>query len=52
MVALTTVSLAAEAGEIFETTGAFPESVPVFSERMAGVITGTIETATWPALTV
>jgi hypothetical protein len=52
MVTLTTVSLAAEAGEIFAMDGTFPEGFWVVSERIPGVITGTIETATWPTLTV
>jgi hypothetical protein len=52
MVALTTVSLTAEGGEIFEMDGVFPEGFWVISDRMAGVITGTIATATCPTLTV
>jgi hypothetical protein len=52
IVTLTTVSLAAEGGEIFSMDGAFPEGFLVVSKSMAGVITGTIETTTWPTLTV
>ena len=52
MVTLTTVSLAAKVGEIFEMEGAFPEGFRVISDRLVGVITGTIETTTWPTLTV
>jgi len=46
------VSFAATVGEIFKIVGAFPEGFCVVSDRIVCVTTGTIETATWPTLTV